>query len=51
MFDAFVSTLPYLTPGVVGLLLGWYGHMKFGAKAQAAVDTAAAAVAEVKKEV
>jgi hypothetical protein len=32
---------------VCGAAAGWFGHMKFGAKAQAAVNTATADVAAV----
>jgi hypothetical protein len=46
-----VQFVPFVAIGFLGVVAGWYLHMKVGQKAQAAVDTAAAAVAEVKKEV
>jgi hypothetical protein len=46
-----VAILPYATPGFLGLVLGWYGHMKFGKQAQAAANTVASAVEQVKKDV
>jgi hypothetical protein len=51
MLAWFVGNLPYISPGVVGLVVGWYGHMKFGQKAQAVVDTVAVDAAKVSSDV
>ena len=34
----FFTVLPYLTCSFLGAVGGWYGHRKFGTKAQAVVD-------------
>jgi hypothetical protein len=47
----FGYVVPYGSFAFLGGLAGWYGHMHFGAKAQAVANSAAAVVSEVKKDI
>jgi hypothetical protein len=51
MLAWFFANLQFIAPGLVGLSVGWYGHMKFGKKAQAVADVVTADVAKAASDV